>query len=142
MTPAEIVSGAFRGVEYAGLLGFVGVVVMRQLARQPPHLSWVRPSMERALALALLGGVTTVAQPWGPGPADAIRPGGDGRLRVHRADWPAARHRAGSRVQRSLADGLRRRPGCQVGGRARDARPRRRHVAARRAVGPKRRADG
>src|SRR5213596_1022288 len=61
MTPAEIVSGAFRGVEYAGLLGFVGVVVMRQLARQPPHLSWVRPSMERALALALLGGVTTVA---------------------------------------------------------------------------------
>ena len=61
MTPAEIVSGAFRGVEYAGLLGFVGVVVMRQLARQPPHLSWVRPSMELALALALLGGVTTVA---------------------------------------------------------------------------------
>ena len=61
MTPAEIVSGAFRGVEYAGLLGFVGVVVTRQLARQPPHLSWVRPSMERALALALLGGVTTVA---------------------------------------------------------------------------------
>ncbi len=61
MTPAEIVSGAFRGVEYAGLLGFVGVVVMRQLARQPPHLSWVRPKMERALALALLGGVTTVA---------------------------------------------------------------------------------
>ena len=61
MTPAEIVAGAFRGLEYAGLLGFVGVVVMRQLARQPPHLSWVRPSMERALALALLGGVTTVA---------------------------------------------------------------------------------
>ncbi len=61
MTPAEIVSGAFRGVEYAGLLGFVGVVVMRQLARQPPHMPWVRPEMERALALALLGGVATVA---------------------------------------------------------------------------------
>ena len=61
MTPAEIVSGAFRGLEYAGLLGFVGVVVMRQLARQPPHLDWVRPRMERALALALLGGVATVA---------------------------------------------------------------------------------
>src|SRR5438128_1868156 len=75
MTPAEIVSGAFRGVEYAGLLGFVGVVVMRQLARQPPHLSWVRPSMELALALALFGGVTTVALVmclrWGPGAVPA-----------------------------------------------------------------------
>jgi len=60
MTAAEIVSGAFRGVEYAGLLGFVGVVVTRQLARQPPHLRWVRPSMERALAVALFGGVATV----------------------------------------------------------------------------------
>src|SRR5216683_370792 len=54
MTPAEIVSGAFRGLELAGLLGFVGVVVMRQLARQPPDLRWVRPRMDRALALALL----------------------------------------------------------------------------------------
>ena len=61
MTPAEIVSGALRGVELAGLLGFVGVVVMRQLARQPPHLRWVRPSMLRTLELALLGGVATVA---------------------------------------------------------------------------------
>ena len=61
MTPAEIVAGAFRGLEYAGLLGFVGVVVMRQLARQPPHLGWVRPGMDGALALALLGGVATVA---------------------------------------------------------------------------------
>ena len=61
MTPAEIVSGAFRGLEYAGLLGFVGVVVMRQLGGQPPHLGWARPGMERALALALLGGVATVA---------------------------------------------------------------------------------
>src|SRR5260370_24259985 len=61
MTPAEIVSGAFRGLELAGLLGFVGVVVMRQLGGQPPHLSWARPRMDRALALALLGGVATVA---------------------------------------------------------------------------------
>src|SRR5947199_138527 len=61
MTPAEIVAGAFRGLEYAGLLGFVGVVVMRQLARQPPHLGWVRPNMGGVLALALLSGVATVA---------------------------------------------------------------------------------
>ena len=61
MTPAEIVSGAFRGLEYAGLLGFVGVVVVRQLAHQPPHHDWARPGMERALGVAVLGGVATVA---------------------------------------------------------------------------------
>jgi putative copper export protein len=61
MTPAEILSGAFRGLEIAGLLAFIGVVVMRQLASQPPHLSWARPGMERALGLALLGGLGTVA---------------------------------------------------------------------------------
>ena len=61
MTPAEIVSAAFRAVEYTGLLGFVGVVVMRRLGAQPPHLGWARPGMERALALALLGGAATVA---------------------------------------------------------------------------------
>ena len=60
MTPAEIVSGALRGLELAGLLGFVGVVVMRQLSRQPPRIWWVRPRMDRALALAFLGGVATV----------------------------------------------------------------------------------
>src|SRR5260221_9334303 len=61
MTPAEIVSGAFRGLELAGLLGFGGVVVIRQLGGQPPHLHWARPTMDRALGLALLGGVATVA---------------------------------------------------------------------------------
>jgi len=61
MTPAEIMSGAVRGLEYAGLLSFVGVVVMRQLGGQPPHLDWARPSMHRALAVALIGGAATVA---------------------------------------------------------------------------------
>ena len=61
MTPAEVVSAVFRAVEFAGLLAFVGVVVMRRLGAQPPYLGWARPGMERALALALLGGVATVA---------------------------------------------------------------------------------
>ena len=61
MTPAEVVSALFRAVEHAGLLGFVGVVVMRRLGAQPPFLGWARPGMETALALALLGGVATVA---------------------------------------------------------------------------------
>lgn len=61
MTPAEVISAVFRSIEFAGLLSFVGVVVMRRLGAQPPHLGWARPGMERALALALLGGVATVA---------------------------------------------------------------------------------
>ncbi|HET7465548.1 MAG TPA: CopD family protein [Candidatus Dormibacteraeota bacterium] len=61
MTAAGIVSGVFRAVEYAGLLGFIGVVVMRRLGAQPPHLGWARPGMERALALAFVGGGLAVA---------------------------------------------------------------------------------
>src|SRR5262245_52837669 len=61
MTVTEVLQGAFRGVEYTGLLASIGVVVMRRLGAQPPHLGWARPGMERALALAALGGVATVA---------------------------------------------------------------------------------
>jgi putative copper export protein len=62
MTPPEILSALFRTLEYAGLLGFVGVVLMRRLGAQPPHLGWARPGMERALALAFVGGVLTVGR--------------------------------------------------------------------------------
>ena len=61
MTPAVVVSAIFRSIEYAGLLAFVGVVVMRRLGAQPPYLGWARPGMERALALAALGGLGSVA---------------------------------------------------------------------------------
>jgi putative copper export protein len=71
MTPAEVLVGFFRWVEYAGLLGFVGVVVVRQLAGQPPWLHWARPGMERALAVALAGGAVSVAL--APSWAGAVR---------------------------------------------------------------------
>jgi hypothetical protein len=35
-----------RWVEYAGLLGFLGLIVVRVLAGQPPALRWARPRME------------------------------------------------------------------------------------------------
>lgn len=61
MTALEVLLAAFRWLEYAGLLGFVGVVVMRRLGANPPFLGWARPGMERALALAALGGLGSLA---------------------------------------------------------------------------------
>jgi putative copper export protein len=54
---ADLAIAAWRWVEYAGLLGFIGVVVVRRLAGMPPALSWARVSMQPALAAALTGGV-------------------------------------------------------------------------------------
>src|SRR2546426_235175 len=54
MTPAEIVSGAFRGLELAGLLGVVGVVGHRQLGGPTAALPWARPALGGVLVLATL----------------------------------------------------------------------------------------
>jgi putative copper export protein len=56
----DIVLVAFRWLEYAGLIGFIGVVVIRRLAAMPPSLGWARPSMRPALAAALIGGIVVV----------------------------------------------------------------------------------
>src|SRR6202049_926967 len=55
-----LVVGGFRWVEYAGLLGFIGVLVVRRLAANQPLLSWARPPMHPALAVAFVGGAGTV----------------------------------------------------------------------------------
>jgi putative copper export protein len=60
-SPAGLVVGGFRVLEYAGLLGFVGVIVVRRLAANPPFLSWARLPMHPALAVAAVGGAATVA---------------------------------------------------------------------------------
>jgi putative copper export protein len=60
-SPAELVVSGFRWVEYVGLLGFIGVLVVRRLAANQPFLSWARLPMHPALAVALVGGVGTVA---------------------------------------------------------------------------------
>jgi putative copper export protein len=54
---AELAIGAFRWLEDLGLLAFVGVIVVRRLAANPPHLAWARMPMHPALAVALAGGV-------------------------------------------------------------------------------------
>jgi putative copper export protein len=56
----ELVISAFRWLEYFGLLAFVGVLVVRRLAANPPPLSWARPPMHPALAAALVGGFGVV----------------------------------------------------------------------------------
>lgn len=58
MTPAEIITAGCHWVEYAGLLWFAGVVVLRRLGvMQAPELRWARPQMHWALAVALAGGL-------------------------------------------------------------------------------------
>lgn len=58
---ADIAVAAFRWVEYAGLLGFVGVVVIRRLAGMQPTLRWASVSMVPALSAALVGGLGVLA---------------------------------------------------------------------------------
>ena len=60
-SPADIAVAVFRWVEYAGLLGFIGVVVIRRLAGMRPPVTWARVSMVPALAGALIGGVGVLA---------------------------------------------------------------------------------
>jgi putative copper export protein len=51
-----LVIAGFRWLEYAGLLGFIGVLVVRRLAANQTTLSWARVPMHPALAVALVGG--------------------------------------------------------------------------------------
>jgi putative copper export protein len=66
--PTDLAVAALRWLEYAGLLGFVGVVVIRRLAAMRPPITWARPSMLPALAAAFLGGLAFVS-------IDALRSG-------------------------------------------------------------------
>jgi len=52
-SPADLVVSGFRWVEYLGLLGFIGVIMVRRLAANQPTLSWARIPMHPALAIAL-----------------------------------------------------------------------------------------
>lgn len=57
---ADLAIGAFRWVEYVGLIDIVGVFVVRRLASNAPGIAWARPPMEPALAAALIGGLGVV----------------------------------------------------------------------------------
>jgi putative copper export protein len=56
-SPYDLTLGAWHWLEYVGLIGFVGVVVVRRLAGIRPALHWARPPMDRWLVAALIGGL-------------------------------------------------------------------------------------
>ena len=66
--PTDLAVAALRWLEYAGLLAFVGVLVVRRLAAMRPAITWARPSMQPALAAAFVGGLAVVS-------IDAVRLG-------------------------------------------------------------------
>jgi len=57
---ADLAIAAWRWLEYAGLLGFLGVIVVRRLAAMPPGIHWARPPMQPALAAAFTGGTAVL----------------------------------------------------------------------------------
>ncbi len=56
-TAYDLTLAAWRWLEFVGLIGFVGVVVVRRLAGMRPALHWARPPMDRWLIAALIGGL-------------------------------------------------------------------------------------
>lgn len=48
-------------VEYVGLLGGLGSIVVRRLAHNPPRIRWVEPPMHIFLGVAFLGGLAVIA---------------------------------------------------------------------------------
>jgi putative copper export protein len=75
--PADLAIAVLRWLEYVGLLGFIGVVVVRRLAGMRPPLRWAQVSMRPALAAALIGGIGVVG-------AEAVRTGHPGMAGVVR----------------------------------------------------------
>jgi putative copper export protein len=58
--PVNVVLGAAHWVEYLGLIGVIGVFVVRRLGANSPPIAWARPSMLLALRAAVVGGVAVV----------------------------------------------------------------------------------
>src|SRR3989442_8520606 len=54
---ADLVLAALHWLEYLGLLGGIGSLVVRRLARMRPQIAWVNPPMHIAFAAALAGGL-------------------------------------------------------------------------------------
>ena len=58
--PAEVAVGVLRWLEYVGLIGVIGVFVVRRLAARAPRVEWAHPPMQLALWAALVGGLGVV----------------------------------------------------------------------------------
>jgi len=68
-SPADVAGGALRWLEYVGLVGAIGAMVVRRLAANSPRIAWARPRLHLALSAAFAGGLGVIA-------AEAIGAGG------------------------------------------------------------------
>lgn len=59
--PPDLVLAALHWLEYLGLLGGVGSLVIRRLGRIGPRIGWADPPMHVAFGAALLGGLGVLA---------------------------------------------------------------------------------
>jgi putative copper export protein len=57
----DLLVAPFHWLEYLGLLGAIGSMVIRRLGRNQPRVAWARPRMEIALGAAFLGGLGLIA---------------------------------------------------------------------------------
>jgi putative copper export protein len=60
LTPTVLAIALLHWLEYVGLLGAIGSMVVRRLAANRPRIEWARPPMHLALAAALTGGLGVV----------------------------------------------------------------------------------
>jgi putative copper export protein len=56
----DLVLAALHWVEYVGLLGGIGSLVIRRLARNGPRIRWADPPMHLFLGVAFLGGLAVI----------------------------------------------------------------------------------
>ena len=56
----DLVLAVLHWIEYLGVLGALGAIVIRRLASNRPEIHWARPPMHIALAIAFLGGLAVV----------------------------------------------------------------------------------
>jgi putative copper export protein len=56
----DVAVAVFRWLEYVGLIGVVGLIVIRRLAANSPRIHWARPPLHFALGAAFVGGLGVV----------------------------------------------------------------------------------
>ena len=84
-SPDEVALGALHWLEYLGLVGVVGTMVVRRLAANSPRIHWARPPLHFALAVAFAGGLGVIgAQELSSGGIDSLISGLPGWLRIAR----------------------------------------------------------
>ena len=84
-SPVEVALGALRWLEYLGLIGVVGIMVIRRLGANSPRIQWARPSLHLALAAAFVGGLGVIGvQALAAGGIDSLVGGLSGWVRIAR----------------------------------------------------------